>query len=276
MQLSQENWIRVANEFNYKWQLPNCLGAFDGKHIPIMKPKNSGSDYFNFKRYHSIILMAVADANYKFLSIDVGGKGSEGDAHIFSRIKLGQMINEDNPDLNLPPDAPVGDTYLPYFFLGDDAFPLMKRLMKPYSPKRREQLSNEEEICNYRISRARRCVENAFGILTVKWGCIGLPFRCKPDKTKRIVAACCLLHNFLLNRNPDSYIPNEFKDLTDEQGTYVHGIWRRNSTTTNPIHFQYSGRSSQDAKTIRNKLKDFVNSPAGSVPFQRRGARIDL
>lgn len=82
MPLISENWVRVANEFNVKWQVPNCLGSFDGKHVPIRKPNNAGSDFYNYKRFHSIILMAVADANYKFISIDVGGKGSEG-THIF-------------------------------------------------------------------------------------------------------------------------------------------------------------------------------------------------
>lgn len=61
--------------------------------------------------------------------------------------------------------------YMPYYFIGDDAFPLLKRMIKPYKPKRRERLDDEEEVFNYRLSRARRCIENAFGILTIKWGC---------------------------------------------------------------------------------------------------------
>lgn len=89
MQINQSNWIRVANELNYRWQLPNCVEAIDGKHIPIRKPHNAGSDDFNYKRYHSIILMACVDANYKFISIDIGGKGAEGDAAIFNRMELG-------------------------------------------------------------------------------------------------------------------------------------------------------------------------------------------
>lgn len=112
MNITTQNWIKVANEFNYKWQLPNCLGAIDGKHVPIIKPAGSGSSYFNFKRFHSIILMAVADANYKFLSIDVGSKGSEGDANVFSRIQLGRLIKEDDPQLLLPDDAPIGNIHI--------------------------------------------------------------------------------------------------------------------------------------------------------------------
>lgn len=80
MEQTVENWIKVANEYNQKWQLPNCLGSIDGKHVAIVKPHNAGSDYFNFKRFHSIILMACVDANLKFITIDVGGKGAEGDA----------------------------------------------------------------------------------------------------------------------------------------------------------------------------------------------------
>ncbi|XP_055309488.1 uncharacterized protein LOC129573202 [Sitodiplosis mosellana] len=133
IEMNQENWLKMANEYNYKWQLPNCLEAFDGKHVAIKKPPGSGSEYFNYKRYHSIILMALVDANYRFISIDVGARGSEGDANVFSRSELGRMIKTDDPLLNLPPDAFVGGEKLPYFFIGDDAFPLLKRLIKPYN-----------------------------------------------------------------------------------------------------------------------------------------------
>lgn len=132
--LNQSNWIEVSNEFNYKWHLQNCLGCFDGKHVAIKKPAKAGSDYYNFMRFHSIVLMAVADANYRFVSIDVGAKGAEGDSNIFARTELGRMIKNDSPMLNLPPDSRIRNEYLPYYFIGDDAFPLMKRMLKPYAP----------------------------------------------------------------------------------------------------------------------------------------------
>lgn len=134
MEMNEESWIKIANEYNYKWQLPNCLGSFDGKHVAIRKPPGSGSEYFNYKRYHSIILMALADANYRFITIDVGAKGAEGDANVFSGSELGRMIKSDDPLLCLPPDSFVGSVQLPYYLIGDDAFPLLKRLIKPYKP----------------------------------------------------------------------------------------------------------------------------------------------
>lgn len=43
------NWLSVANDFNYKWNFPNCVGAIDGKHIAIHCPANSGSLFYNYK-----------------------------------------------------------------------------------------------------------------------------------------------------------------------------------------------------------------------------------
>lgn len=128
---------------------------------------------------------------------------------------------------------------------------LTKRLMKPFKPKRNETLTNEETIFNYRLSRARRCVENAFGILNARFRCVSPTFHCKPDNVKKIVAACCLLHNFLINQTPDTYIPNICKDLREENGTFVHGIWRNNDIEMlNDLQFNFTGRPEEEAETI--------------------------
>ncbi|KAH7662557.1 hypothetical protein AAVH_43481 [Aphelenchoides avenae] len=80
----QAEWKAVADEFFAKWQMPNCLGAVDGKHIMMRAPANSGSLYFNYKGRFSTVLMVVADAGYRILYASVGSYGHESDGGIFA------------------------------------------------------------------------------------------------------------------------------------------------------------------------------------------------
>ena len=132
----------------------------DGKHIVLKQPKNSGSYYFNYKGTFSLVLLAIVDANYKFLYVDVGCNGRISDGGVFRNSSFSTAMERNV--LGIPPPRMVGSTVLPYVIVGDDAFPLKENLMKPY-PFR--GLSKERRITNYRISRARRVSENAFGIL---------------------------------------------------------------------------------------------------------------
>lgn len=77
---TEEMWKEFAPKFSSRWNYHNCLGAVNGKHIAMKKPPNVYSYYYNHKGFNSIVLMAVADAGYKFLYVDVGVEGgaSEG------------------------------------------------------------------------------------------------------------------------------------------------------------------------------------------------------
>ncbi|XP_049515726.1 uncharacterized protein LOC119435259 [Dermacentor silvarum] len=78
-------WIKVAREFEDKWDMPHCLGAIDGKHVNVECPANSGSRDRNYKNAFSKSLLALSDANYSFLYVEIGHHGSESDGGIFSR-----------------------------------------------------------------------------------------------------------------------------------------------------------------------------------------------
>lgn len=104
-------WYKISEEFNNKWNYPNCLGAMDGKHVSIRCPKNTGSLNFNYKHTFSIVLMALVDANYKFLFIDVGCKGRISDGGIFNRSSLNSALQ--NNSINIPPPRNLPNTNVP-------------------------------------------------------------------------------------------------------------------------------------------------------------------
>ncbi|XP_064629236.1 uncharacterized protein LOC135488531 [Lineus longissimus] len=132
---TQDDCIRIVAENWQNWNFPMCLGSIDGKHVAIKAPPRSGSDYFNYKKYHSTILMAVADSKYRFRMVDIGAYGRESDGGVFSRSQFG--IKMDNDTLGIPESGclPGTDIEVPYMFLGDEAFPLKKNLMRPYAGK---------------------------------------------------------------------------------------------------------------------------------------------
>lgn len=78
-----EIWETVANRYYELWNLPNCIGSIDGKHIRIKAPAHSGSSFFNYKGFFSIILMATADADGKFITVDVGEFGRNSDGSLY-------------------------------------------------------------------------------------------------------------------------------------------------------------------------------------------------
>jgi len=157
-------WRKIAEEFWDIWN-PNCIGALDGKHVVIQAPVNSGSQFFNYKKTFSIVLLALVDAHYRFIAVDIGGYGRNSDGGLFANSKLGKALEKNK--LNVPKDnaLPNTQTIMPYIIVGDEAFPLKKYLLKPY-PGSQIQGDRSKRIFNYRLSRARRVSENVFGILS--------------------------------------------------------------------------------------------------------------
>ncbi len=169
---TEAEWLQIADLFSSRWNFHNCLCAMDGKHIAIRCPKGGDSLYFNYKKFHSIVLMALVDADYKFIWIDLGANGSASDAQIFNSSELCECI--ESGDIGLPADVPLPNDDIPtqFFIIDNDAFPLCTWLMKPFSQRHMEM---DEFIFNYRLSCARRVSENAFGIMANHWRCLLKP-----------------------------------------------------------------------------------------------------
>lgn len=84
---TEPEWKVIAKDFYDLWNFNNCLGAIGGKHVVIFSPRMSGSQYFNYKKTFSIVLLAIADAHGRFVMIDVGSMGRYSDSGIFKDSK---------------------------------------------------------------------------------------------------------------------------------------------------------------------------------------------
>lgn len=129
---TKDMWMSIAKDFERRWNFSHCVGEIDGKHIIIKKPKKSGSSYFNYKKNFSIVLLSSVDANYSFTFIDVGSMGRFSDGSIFSSCELERRMVTGRLKLPNPAEIPSFPHKVPYVFVGDEAFPLMVNLMRPY------------------------------------------------------------------------------------------------------------------------------------------------
>lgn len=245
---SEAAWTDIAERFWGRWQFPNCIGAIDGKHILIQAPKKSCSQFFNYKKTFSIILLALVDADSKFRIIQVGDFGRASDGGVFAHSALGRGMSDKS--LNVPEDAPLpgygqhGD--VPYMMVGDAAFPLKRYLMRPYPGS---NLSRPKNHFNYRLSRARMTVECAFGILAARWRVFQTRICMLPCHVDMIVMAACVLHNYLLN-------PRD-RELIEGQRDGEHSL--------QSVRHMGGNRGPREALQTRELLTDFFNSPEGSV-----------
>ena len=65
----------IAMEFMTDLHFPNCIGALDGRHCRIRKPKDSGSLFFNYRKFYSVVLMAYCDSKKRFVWANIGDYG---------------------------------------------------------------------------------------------------------------------------------------------------------------------------------------------------------
>lgn len=184
--------LLVAEGFYQRWQFPGCFGSIDGTHIPIIAPPEYAADYFNYKHFHSLVLLGVVDYNYKFIYVNIGRPGRVNDATIFADSGLKRELNNNVPHIDL-------------HLVGDGAFPLSNYLMKPYLITNNMPL--ERENFNARLSRARVTVEDAFGRLKGRWRFLMKRADYSLFNMKKIIKTCVVLHN-LCEDQRDPYHPH--------------------------------------------------------------------
>jgi hypothetical protein len=112
-----------------------------------------------------------------------------------------------------------------YHMVADETFPLRDDIMKPYASR---HLTTEQRLFNYRLSRARRVVENAFGIMCNRFRVFLTTIALAPEKVQSLVLAACALHNFLLSNSDIRYVSSGLSGNVDcETHVLLNGQWRQ-------------------------------------------------
>lgn len=150
----------------------------------------------------------------------------------------------DSGKIKLPASTPLPNTDMdfPYYFVGDEAFPLKPYILtiRPYPGR---NLNQEKQIFNYRLSRARRTIENSFGILASRWRILRNNIIAEVDNVERITAATICLHNFLRisEKNAEQlvYCLSNFSDTVRDNGHITEGLFREKQIDNS---FQRIGR----------------------------------
>lgn len=246
-QPTEEKWLKISDEFRDNAQFPNCLGAVDGKHIRVNKFPHSGSMNLNYKGYFSIVLMAVADADYKFTYVDVGAYGKDCDSSVFQHTTFFNLMVKNQ--LQIPPPRPLNSTRpesFPFVLVADEAFGLSDFVMRPYAG---HNLTDKKKVFNYRLTRARRFVECAFGILCNKWRILHRALNVSKKLSIDIVKACIILHNLVRIKDAqrlEMYVSQEKLQI---------------------LPTAKCNRPTRPAATLRDNFADYFMSE-GALPWQ--------
>jgi len=212
-------------------------------------------------------LLAICDADYILTFVDTGGYGRRSDGGIFRDSIMGHKFNNQEMNLPKPESLTVDGLFLPYVLVGDEAFQLTEYLLRPYPGK---SLNQERTIFNYRLSRARRTIENTFGILVSRWRILKRPIICTIEKSMKIVQAIVCLHNWL--RKQDIGV-NQYVDETlinrNRLDEFVSESWRKDiedSALRDTITCG-NNNSTRNAIKIRENFCNYFNTE-GAIPWQ--------
>ncbi|XP_018372880.1 PREDICTED: putative nuclease HARBI1 [Trachymyrmex cornetzi] len=201
---SQDREIMTTCEkFSMKRGIKNVLGAIDSTHIQIIKPTCNARNYCNRKKFFSINLQAIVDADMCFTNIYCGEPGSLHDARVFRRSLLYEMVIQDK-NLLFPNQT---------FLLGDSAYPCLSWLIPPFRDN--GHLTPRQTEFNFMHSSIRIIVEKAFGQLKGHFRRIKFftEYRDITFVTNTVIAAC-VLHNYCIDKN-DVYDFPEYNDINN-------------------------------------------------------------
>ena len=124
-------------------------------------------------------------------------------------------------------------------------------------------------LFHYCLSRARKTVENGFGILVSRFRIFHTKISLQPGNASKIVLCCCVLHNILRTLSNNSYSAIGYRDGVGDNGNINKGSWRSEPQSPYVQHTQstQARHSSHDAEDVRSHFEDYFET-RGHVPWQ--------
>jgi hypothetical protein len=215
-----ERLQQVQRDFQQLCGLPSVVGAIDGTHINISKPRYGAEDYYYFKfGGYTLNCQAVVDNNKRFMDLYLGMPGSTSDARVLRRSSLYHLAMSEN----LFDACHAVEGFSPSL-LGDSGYLLLPWLMVPHKNVR--NLSLLETLFNRKLRKGRCVVENAFGILKQTFRELLVKSELDVVFLPDVITCCAILHNILLGQshNEVEQLMQELRreglegDITDDDG----------------------------------------------------------
>ncbi|KAL2102844.1 hypothetical protein ACEWY4_002012 [Coilia grayii] len=203
---SQAKLAQMADYFEESFSIPQCVGAINVLHIPILKPPEDPADFCNRDGWHSIILQAVVDGKGMFWDINIGQPGSKDQESVLKMSAIWALASTTNVFSDRIRN--ICGTDVGYFILGDWTYPLQKWLLKPYAHT--GWLTEAQEMYNVRTNGAHTVVGRAIGRLKGRWKCLSKRSDFSVRMVVDIVETCCTLHN-LCELRMERFLP-EWED----------------------------------------------------------------
>ncbi|KAJ3685961.1 hypothetical protein LUZ61_015125 [Rhynchospora tenuis] len=190
----------ITNSHRFNPYFKDCVGSIDGTHFRVKVNSKEAPKYRGRKDIPTMNVLAACTPDLKFTYILVGSPGTASDSKIMKNA-LGRRY---------PLTIPQGK-----YYLVDAGFMLKSGLITPYRGERYHLKEysvnppqNYRELFNLRHSSLRNSIERAFGVLKKRFPIIasGTEPHYNKETQKLIILACCILHNFLLDVDPDNEI----------------------------------------------------------------------
>lgn len=206
-----EAWLlRVSQKFRRGAMsaLSRCCGALDGLAVRIAEPSagevQNSSTYYNRKGFFALQVQAMCDSFYRITYLSCLCPGSSHDSTALAMSALYELLLKQE-----------GGILEGYWVAGDDAYTCVGRLLTPWPGR---NLSEARDCFNYWQSAARTHIEQAFGMIVMRWGILWRPLRCQLRRAPKIVSVCCKLHNYIIDSGDASGPP---PPCTDDWGSHT-------------------------------------------------------